>query len=168
MPTQNWPLQSDLKAMHAVFGNPDANGDGAPDPAWVAAHLTSIVPPYQMFYGTTPIKRLTCNKAIAEPLLASLAGILALYKTPAEIAKHGMDQFSGCYNFRPKRGGSSLSMHAYGAAIDMDAAHNPFRSTHFTMPPEVVAIFAKTGAEWGGSWSPASRDAMHFQWARTR
>lgn len=161
-----WPKQSDLAAMHAMFGNPDANGDGAPDPSWVVAHLTTIEPPYQMFFGVTPIKRITCNKAIATPLLAALIGIEQLYKTPDEIAKHGMDQYSGCFNFRPKRGGSSLSMHAYGVAIDMDAAHNPFRSTKFTMPLEVVAIFQAQGAEWGGGWKH-STDAMHFQWART-
>ena len=161
-----WPLQSDRAAMIERFGNPDANGDGAPDPKWVAEHLTTIVPPYTMFYGQTPIKRITCNKAIATPLLLSLAGILKLYGNENEIRRHGMHNFSGCYNFRPKRGGSSLSMHAYGAAVDLDAANNAFHSTKFTMPAAVVDIFESNGAVWGGHW--ISPDAMHFQWARVK
>lgn len=160
-----WPKQSDTAAMHALFGNPDANGDGAADPSWAAQHLTTIVPPYQLFYGKIAVKKITCNTAIAKPLMASFQGVLDLYKTQAEIARHGMDQFSGCYNFRPKRGGKSLSLHAYGAAIDMDAAHNPFKSQGGTMPHEVVAIFKANGASWGGDWSAKYRDPMHFQWA---
>lgn len=163
-----WPLQSDRAAMHSVFGNPDANGDGAPDPKWVAEHLTTIVPPYQMFYGQTPIKRITCNKAIANPLLISLAGVFKHYgNNENEIRRLGLHNFSGCYNFRVKRGkSSSLSLHAYGAAVDLDAANNAFNSKKYTMPSAVVDIFESNGAVWGGHWNPP--DAMHFQFARVR
>lgn len=161
-----WPKQSDLAALHALFGNPDANGDGAADPGWYAAHMTTIVPPYQMFYGKTPVTRISCNKAIAQPLLASLQGILAHYKTENAIRDVGLHHYDGCYNFRSKRLGTSLSQHAYGAAIDIDAAHNPQGKPGGTMPQAAVDIFVQNGAEWGGSWSPKYRDPMHFQWAR--
>ena len=163
-----WPLQSDLAAVHALFGNPDANGDGAPDPSWAAAHLTTIVPPYAMNYAGQPVRAITCNKAIAAPLLASLQGILAHYKTQAAIEAVGLHNYSGCYNFRSKRLGTSLSQHAYGAAIDLDAAQNAQRGKTHRMPAEVVAIFKANSATWGGDWSPSYVDPMHFQWARTK
>lgn len=161
----NWPSQNDHAALISMFGNPDANGDGAPDPAWFSAHMTTIVPPYQMYYGPTPISRITCNRAIALPLHDSLQGVLTLCGSQAEVQKHGLHLFGGVYNFRPKRKGGSLSMHSYGAAIDLDPAHNPQKPTGGTMPAEVVAVFKKHGAIWGGDWTPKYRDPMHFQWA---
>src|SRR5271166_1554169 len=44
---------------------------------------------------------------------------------------------SGGYNWRPVRGGSSPSAHAYGEAGDVDAPHNPMGNTGQTnLPPE--------------------------------
>lgn len=164
-----WPLQSDLAGMYAVFGNPDANGDGAPDPGWVSRYLTTIKPPYQMFYGTTPIKAITVNRGCAAALYNALGGILDFYKTENNLRDHNLHMYSGCFNFRGKRGDPrSLSMHAYACAIDLDAPHNPFRGKSYTMPQPAVAAFKAEGAEWGEDWSPASRDPMHFQFARTR
>jgi len=164
-----WPLQSDLAGMRKLYGNPDANGDGAADPAWVARYLTTIVPPYRMVYGNSVVRKITVNAGCAKAMLAALVGIKAHYGTQDAIERAGMHNFGGVYNFRAKRGNpNSLSMHAYACAIDLDPAHNPFQSSHGTMPAAVVQIFAEQGAEWGGLWSPASRDPMHFQFARTR
>ena len=162
----NWPLQSDITGLHALFGNPDPHNRGVPDPQWEHDHLTKIVPPYTMYYGTQPIHTITCNKAIAGPLLQALNGILAFYKTPVALAAVGLDQYSGCYNFRSKRLGMSLSQHAYAAAIDIDAAHNAQRGHTHRMPKEAVEIFKANGAIWGGDWTPKYVDPMHFQWAR--
>lgn len=164
-----WPLQSDLAAMRKLFGNPDANGDGSADPQWVARHLTTIVPPYRMIYGNAPVRKITVNTACAKALLAALVGIKTHYGTQEAIERAGVHRFGGLYNFRVKRGNAnSLSMHAYACAIDLDPEHNQFLSSHGTMPAAVVSIFKDQGAEWGGDWSPASRDPMHFQFARTR
>ncbi len=164
-----WPLQSDLVAMRARFGNPDANGDGAPDPAWAAKWLTTITPPYAMFYAGKPVRAITVNRGCSDALLAALAGIGKHYGTAAAIKAAGLDQFGGLYNFRVKRGNSSsLSMHAYGAAIDMDPDHNAFRGHSHAMPAAAVQIFKDQGATWGGDWSAGSYDPMHFQFARTR
>jgi hypothetical protein len=168
MPT-TWPLQSDLKAMRAVYGNPDANNDGAADLSWTAQHLTTIVPPYAMFYAGKRVSKITVNRACAPALLAALTGIGKHYGTSAALAKAGLDQFGGLYNFRPKRSGSgSLSMHAYGVAIDMDPDHNPFKGKTRRMPDDAVRIFKDQGAAWGGDWSAGSYDPMHFQFARVR
>jgi hypothetical protein len=87
-------------------------------------------------------------------MLAALGDIKDHYVTDAAVAAVGLDQFSGCFNFRGKRGDpSSLSMHAYACATDLDAAHNPFRSKAGRMPSAALAAFKKQGAEWGGLWS---------------
>lgn len=164
-----WPKQNDLAAMHATFGNPDANNDGAPDPSWVAAHLTTIIPPYAIFYGGKPVHAITVNKAVAAPMMRALTTIGLTYPNAADRATRGIDQFDGCYNFRRKRGNaSSLSMHAYAVASDWSATRNPFHAQHSDLPAPFVKAFTDEGAEWGNNWTPASRDPMHFQFARTK
>ena len=62
------------------------------------------------------------------------------------------------------RGGTSWSLHAYGAAIDLAPGTNGLRThwpTNATMPLDVMVCFAEQG------WKPAgafwSRDAMHME-----
>ena len=84
-----------------------------------------------------------------------------------EIAYYQLDQIGGCYNFRPVRGGSKLSMHAYGAAIDLAPQLNPMGATydhrpHVRMMPEkVIKIFTDEMWAWGGQFSRP--DSMHFE-----
>jgi hypothetical protein len=156
--------------MRALYGNPDANNDGAADPSWAAKYLTTIIPPYRMVLAwdkKAVVSRITVNKGCAAALLASLKGIRDHYGSQAALEKARMHLFGGVYNFRPKRQGKTLSMHAYGAAIDLDPDHNG-QGRPVTMPAEVVAIFDAQGADWGGRWSPKSRDGMHFQFARVK
>jgi len=70
----------------------------------------------------------------------------------------------GGYANRPMRGGRQTSEHAYGAAIDINPAANPFHSSQTDLPKNVHDIAAKYGLVWGGDWSPGSRDPMHFQY----
>jgi hypothetical protein len=62
------------------------------------------------------------------------------------------------------RGGSLPSLHARGAAIDLDADNNgnhvawPVRAT---MPLEVMEAFAREG--WLSAGAAWLRDGMHFQ-----
>lgn len=77
--------------------------------------------------------------------------------------------YGGAYTFRVIRGGTSLSMHAFGAAVDHDPIHNPLGAA-----PEdcsfgntadgraVVRIFKAHGFTWGGEFR-GRRDGMHFQ-----
>jgi hypothetical protein len=72
------------------------------------------------------------------------------------------------------------SEHAYGLAVDLDPAENPYtgcgrtndpasvpylnRSVHRPgmVTPAVVAAFASVGWGWGGSWVGTTQDYMHF------
>ncbi len=54
------------------------------------------------------------------------------------------------------------SVHAHGAAIDINPAENPYGSTLITdMPPETGQVAASLGLGWGGNWK-SPKDAMHF------
>lgn len=164
-----WPKQNDLAGLRAMFGNPDKNNDGAADPSWMHDHLTTIVPPYALFYAGKPVHMITVNKAIAGPVVRALTQAERAFPDAAKRKQLGIDQFDGCFNFRGKRGHpESLSMHAYAIALDFNAARNPFRTMHADMPAEFVKAWTDEGAEWGNIWSPASRDPMHFQFAHTR
>jgi hypothetical protein len=65
LPMTTWPLQSGLKAMRTLCGNPDANGDGSPDPSWVRKYLTTIAPPFPMFYAGKPVRMIAVNRGCA-------------------------------------------------------------------------------------------------------
>jgi hypothetical protein len=70
----------------------------------------------------------------------------------------------GGYNYRNKRGGNTLSQHAFGNAIDINPDKNPFqRGLKTDLPPNISEIAAKYGISWGGDWN-GKKDAMHFEY----
>jgi hypothetical protein len=71
--------------------------------------------------------------------------------------------WDGTFAFRPIRGETHLSVHAFGAAIDLNAATNPLGGPG-DMDPDVVAIFQHFGFLWGGEFH-LRKDPMHFQYA---
>jgi hypothetical protein len=73
--------------------------------------------------------------------------------------------YDGGYAWRTQRGSTSkLSMHAFGAALDFDAATNKL-GRKGDMDLGVVAAFEASGWTWGGRFG--RYDFMHFQWARS-
>jgi hypothetical protein len=73
--------------------------------------------------------------------------------------------WGGIYNFRPIRGTKrALSLHAFGAAIDLNAETNKL-GTEGDMSPEVVEVFRHFGFVWGGDFG-SRPDPMHFQYAK--
>jgi hypothetical protein len=84
-----------------------------------------------------------------------------------ELAKTGYTpQSSGGYNYRSIRGSDKLSQHAFGNAIDINAATNPRllpgQAVVTDMPANIGDIAKKYNIEWGGNWKRP--DAMHFEW----
>ncbi|WP_244513116.1 MULTISPECIES: M15 family metallopeptidase [unclassified Ensifer] len=78
---------------------------------------------------------------------------------------------AGTFNWRPIAGASTLSVHSFGAAIDLNtdfadywrwagkAGGGAFRNRY---PLEIVAIFERHGFIWGGRWYHF--DTMHFEY----
>lgn len=75
-----------------------------------------------------------------------------------------------------------FSPHSYGIAFDINPVYNPARIAHGKIAPaagkkyfnrkfqhdgmideKVVAVFTQSGWKWGGYWSEAKKDYMHFQ-----
>jgi hypothetical protein len=144
-------------AFLSRFGPPGVKGGHTPP-------LTKIRLPFAVYYGTTKLLTLSPNTACADSLLAVFHRLAETYPSTAARRAAGILTFDGIYNPRFSRNSSTWSLHAWAAAIDLDAARNPNRSawpvaSH--MPIEVLEAFSAEG------WLPAAafwhRDAMHFQ-----
>lgn len=98
--------------------------------------------------------RIYCNKAMPPKLEAALR-----YLIDAGLHQE-LQSYDGCYIIRSQRGGAQWSMHAWGLAVDVNAAtnrlgHRPMLSNAF------VACWEKAGFLWGGRWRRP--DGMHFE-----
>jgi D-alanyl-D-alanine carboxypeptidase len=107
-----------------------------------------------------------------------------------ERAQPGDGDVTGSFECRqsvpsPCVGGSRSgrwSNHAYGLAIDVNPRENPYvgcgrtrdgtraayldrsRLRRGMVTPAVVSAFRSIGWGWGGDWSGATKDYMHFSW----
>jgi len=107
-------------------------------------------------HGAIP-KKIYCNKDIV-PLLTQAFKNINDRGLANQIKTH-----DGCFNVRKKRGATSMSLHSWGLAIDINAAWNGFGKRP-TMSPELVKCFTDAGLDWGGVWKKP--DGMHFQIAK--
>lgn len=162
-----WP-KPDAASMNAFYGNPDTNRDGSPDASWEAANITRLIPPYGMVLAwdtSKTVSGIRVHRKCAESLGRALGDILNHYGSQAAVEAARMHLYGGAYTFRLKRGGSTLSNHSWGSAIDLDPANNGFgrvwKPNTSMMPMAVVEIFKARGWGWGGLWGTA--DAMHFE-----
>lgn len=149
-----WPTQAQMRAFYGPVG----------------ANLAPLEPPFVMTYAGKPIHSIMVNKRCLE----SLGRVLAAIWEKAGYSQKTVDDwgasiYAGCFNNRSMIGGSRPSCHAYGAAIDLDPARNPYghdpKARHFTADGPVVAAFKAEGWIWGGDWHSVY-DPMHFQAAR--
>ena len=74
---------------------------------------------------------------------------------------------SGTYNCRKIAGSSSRSVHAWGAAIDINSAASDYwrwskSGWHNRIPIEIARVFERHGFIWGGRWY--HYDTMHFEY----
>lgn len=78
---------------------------------------------------------------------------------------------SGAYAWRKVLGTSRRSPHAYGIAIDLNPAQNPYwarpgqdgiDAARRAYPAGIIAAFEEQGFIWGGKW--AHYDLMHFEY----
>lgn len=119
------------------------------EPAWVEANLVTRTVPL--------LGRLTCHRRFMEDLVQAMRrvqreGLAALIHSTA-----------GCFNARTvaRSPTNPPSFHAYGAAVDINAAENALGAVP-TMDQRVVAIFEDLGFNWGGDF--LIPDGMHFEY----
>jgi D-alanyl-D-alanine carboxypeptidase len=158
--SNNWPQQSQRDSF---YGNPRGR-NGAASPSWESANLVRLPPPFVMRFLGKPISGIRIHKKCSASLSRVLNAIwIASGKSQVIIDAWGMSDYAGAFNYRLTRGGSSLSSHSWGCAIDFDADRNGFGDStpNFAKIPEVLKAFADEEWTWGGRWSKP--DGMHWQ-----
>lgn len=158
--TNPWPKDT-MAAKIVFYGDP--RGPHGEDPAWVAANLLRIVPPFQMFYAGKPIKSITVHKKIAHAVLGAFNEIWdACGHNQKKVDETGASDWGGCFNFRVIAGSNRLSNHALACAIDLSPRTNGFNTGKGTINHIVVDAFKRQGARWGGDYKGRT-DPMHFE-----
>jgi hypothetical protein len=156
-----WPKQTQAD-MTRFFG-----------PAGGAACTTGKVDlpfPFPLAWDASQrLLKFSCHQLVEKPLEAIFAAAAKHYGEK-EFRRLRLDQFGGCYNYRAMRGGTRLSTHAWGIAVDLDPAGNGLK---------VAAPKARFSAEAYVPWwniveaqgavslgRVRNFDWMHFQFAR--
>ena len=150
----SWP-KPDYDSLRKFYGEP---GD--------ESNLVTIEFPYRMLYEGKAVSRGRVHRKCADSLRRVLEDIGGQFNDAPDIVDEASD-YGGCFNNRNKRGGSSKSLHAWGAAIDLDADDNSFRDSwpvKSDMPIEIIEAFAREG--WMSAAAFWGYDAMHFQATR--
>lgn len=86
---------------------------------------------------------------------------------PDELKKY-VTNIDGVFFWRNIRATKRLSVHSFGAAIDLDVKYSAYWKEdkeyqyRNSIPKEVVEIFEKYGFIWGGKWY--HYDTMHFEY----
>ena len=107
--------------------------------------------------------RATSINGVAARLAEVSAELDAL---PAPVKRYVYPS-AGTYNCRTVADTGEPSMHSWGAAIDINAAHAEYwlwpRAVSANTPPaEIIDVFERHGFIWGGKWS--HYDTMHFEY----
>jgi hypothetical protein len=90
-----------------------------------------------------------------------------LDKLPKRLKKYAAPS-AGTFNCRVVKDTGNRSMHAWGAAIDINTNYANYwlwekgHKYENAIPAEIVAIFERNGFIWGGKWDHF--DTMHFEY----
>ena len=155
--------QQTLRMCPTVDGVDEINkvyGD-ARDPDF-KSRLVSIPLPYPFigeWYGSPIISNLLLHPLIKDSLLDVLQEILDLVGEE-KLSEQKWNRLGDAYSFRKKKGGSELSCHSWGIAVDLNPLLAPWGKKP-NQPKVIVDAFEKRGWTWGGRWR--NLDGMHFQ-----
>ena len=153
-----WPTQAEVRRGGSVFGAPGRE-----------ELLVNIIPAYQLYYEGKPVRSIRVHRLVAPHVKAALSEVLEHYGE-AEIHRLGLDQYGGSYHYRPVKSGKSLSMHAWGIALDFAPQANAYalKSPRASLShPDCEAwwrIWENHGAVSLGR--EKNYDWMHLQFAR--
>lgn len=155
-----WPTQAQVRAGSSIFGKPGNE-----------SALVNIVPAYPLYYEGKRVKTIRVHEKIAAHVQDILREVLEHYGQEA-ITRLGLDQYGGSYNYRNNTGGSALSMHAWGIALDFAPATNAYS----TKAPKATLSCPECNAWWEiwerhGAVSlgrSAGCDWMHVQFAKLK
>lgn len=129
------------------FGEPDINFERKWMTLWdVPADINAAIPAIP--------NKIYCNKIFVPFLEKAFRNLISTG------AASELKTWDGCFNVRKKRGLSSMSLHSWAVAFDVNAAWNGLGKTP-VLSAKFVKCFTDAGLHWGGIW--ARKDGMHFQ-----
>ena len=133
----------------------------APEAGWLARNIVTARAPFPLPSGKGKTEKIRCHRLVAGQIIA------ALQELEARGLRRLLRSYDGCYlprhicwdQARP------LSRHAWGIALDLNAAQFPFGSAR-RQDAQLVEVFARHGWRCGqkgsGLWQ-VTRDPMHFE-----
>lgn len=148
------------KQLNERYGTPNETGQG---------YIVRIDLPFPLRLAwdkNKTVTKISVHKLIADKMKAVFDDLLAHYGL-AKIQELGIDLFGGTFVYRKMRGGSELSRHSWGVAIDLDPERNQLKETSKTARfarPEykpMIDIFYKHGFISLGR--EKNYDWMHFE-----
>ena len=128
----------------AKFGKADKTG---------SSYLVNLQLPYPMRLSwdlKTTVTKVRVHKLILENYKSLFSDLLDHYGYE-KLVELRIDVFGGIYSYRAMRGGTKLSRHSWGIAIDLDPVNNGLRSTNKTASfagaeyKAMLDIFKKNG-----------------------
>jgi hypothetical protein len=118
-------------------------------PRWLARNVVSRRVPI--------LGSVTCHRRLIAPLRRALRDLER--RRLGHVVDPG--DYAGCFAPRRIPQSGSLSLHAYGLAIDINAAANP-QFADSSQDRRLVRAMEAAGFTWGGRW-PTAPDPMHFE-----
>jgi hypothetical protein len=115
--------------------------------------------------GTYRVPGTTRSLAVRREIAPLLIGMAKSFHEQVEpITKNPLDDWG--YSCRRVRGRATVSFHAGGLAIDLNATRHPLGRRGTFNARQVATIRAlckKYGLRWGGDYNTARKDEMHFE-----
>lgn len=148
--------------MIEVFGYPAS-------PKCTAGRVDLPLPFTIAWDQTQMIRSFACHILLA-PVLTSIFSEAVKHYGEMQFCVLDLDQFGGCFAHRAMRGGTDLSVHSWGAAVDLDPMRNQLkwgRDKAAFAKPEYEAFW--NIVEDHGGYSLGRRknyDWMHFQFVQ--
>ncbi|MBV5334406.1 MAG: M15 family metallopeptidase [Sulfuricurvum sp.] len=109
--------------------------------------------PSELEIGVIP-RRIYCNKDLVEPLSKAFKALIETGNVTE------LKTWDGCFNIRTIRGSSTMSLHSWGVAVDLNAFENGLGKIP-RLSDGFVLCFTQNGFDWGGRFGRP--DGMHFQ-----
>lgn len=154
-----WPTQAEVRSGKSIFGAPGREDE-----------LVNIIPAYPLLYEGQELRTIRVHRRIATHVQAALREVLEHYGLE-EIERLGLNLYGGSYAYRATTGGNtSLSMHAWGIALDFSPADNGYS----TKAPRAT-LSHRDCSDWWDIWEAHGAislgrerdyDWMHLQFAR--
>jgi hypothetical protein len=148
------PMADGIDEINKVYG--DAT---SPD---FRSKLIMIDLPFPLvgeWFGEPVITRLLLHPLIKVSFLDVMGEIVDLIGEE-KLMEQKWNRLGDAYSYRKKKGGSELSCHSWGIAIDLNPLLSPWLKKS-NQPKVIVDAFERRGWTWGGRWR--NLDGMHFQ-----